>query len=580
MFSNTNNINTLESKLETVKFYIDPIKDTLAEKVLSYISGNKLFISRIENFDYKPYWVNKDTQIFTFNFNEDEENQTFKLDINPDFHGINSNIIQSGKDYVAACDGIVVLDNDKPRVVQASFDGSCDVKVSDDSMKVIIDVYPSIGDNPITTSEDIIEKVKQLGVVADIKLDLLNQKLTEVENNKVKFLELCIVEGLYPVNGEDGWLENKTKKQDKIKKLNFDQFYKVNPVISIKEGETIAVVHPPTEGTNGRDIFGNTISPEPGKPVKVKAGLNTKYDEETNTKIISKKDGFLEITEDKIKITDTFTVRGDIDFESGNIIAKGSLKVLGDVKNEFKLELSQDIDIGGYVGDATLEAGGNVTIKGGFLGKGEGILRSEGNVHAKFIENQTVYSRGSLKISKDALNAKLFAKGSIVCNGPGSSIIGGHVIAGDKVEVYNLGCDRRTETIVEVGFDFLKRKSLSINKDEISNLRSKLEEVDKYVLEYAKMKRRNIKDNEKLKLYALEHKKIAAKIDEIKGNNLKLTNEIYVPTSSTISVKGYIYPGVRIGINGRFLKIDEVMKSRTFLLSNDNEIISTHYQAY
>ncbi|MCB9206893.1 MAG: DUF342 domain-containing protein [Ignavibacteriales bacterium] len=70
-----------------------------------------------------------------------------------------------------------------------------------------------------------------------------------------------------------------------------------------------------------------------------------------------------------------------------------------------------------YVGDAVIESGKNITIRGGFLGKGKGVIKAEGDVELKFVENQKVFTRGSLTIGKEALNAQLFVKNSILTKG-------------------------------------------------------------------------------------------------------------------------------------------------------------------
>jgi len=459
-------------------------------------------------------------------------------------------------------------------IVPVSFDGSCDVRISEDSMRVYLDIYPSFGDNPIPTMKDIVDKIESLGVVANINEKVLNEKLDEIEKHNIKCLDVCITEGIQPINGKDGRLENCTKKKENFKNFNFDEFHKVNPVISVKEDELIAILHPPTDGEPGFDLFNQKVDPIPGKIFKVNLGSNTQYSRENDQNIIAKSDGFVNMSNDSISITDTFTVNGDIDFKSGNIISKGSLKVKGNVKNEFTLSLSKDIEINGYVGDALIEAGENIIIHGGFLGKGKGIINSEGDVKVKFVENQTIFTRGSLSIVKETLNAKLFVKNCIFSKSSHASIIGGHTIAGESIEINSLGNGSESETIVEVGFDYLKRNSITDNREKLKKLQESLELVDKNLFEYAKMKRLNSQCAEKVKILANEHKKIVAEIETLKAKNLKINSQIYIPTESKILVKGTVFPGVKIGINGRFMIINNPIRSKTFVLSQDNEVIA------
>ncbi|MBK7106391.1 MAG: DUF342 domain-containing protein [Ignavibacteriae bacterium] len=571
---------TIKNVLQKVELYVKPLEEELNEKIPAFLPGSKIYLTRIDASLEKLNIIKKSTPLFRYKIEESEnsENNIEKLkfvrDINPEFHDENSNIEQFGKDYVAIVDGLFIIENNKPKIIPINFDGSGDVKISDDSMKVCVDIYPSVGDHPIPTLEDIETKIVSLGITSDINKEILSKEINDVKLSKQKITDICVSEGKLPINGIDGKLENCTANKEKLENFSCDEFHKINPVISVKDGETIAIIHLPTNGEYGTNVFGKQVNPIPGKEIKIKLGPNTKFSEENPNHIIAKLDGFLDLKEASISITDTFTVNGDIDFKSGNIISKGSLKVKGNVNNDFSLNLSKDIEIDGYVGDAIIESGRNIFIHGGFLGKGKGILKSEGDIAVKFVENQKIFSRGSVTIIKELLNAQVFAKSKITCSGNKAVIVGGHTIAGDVIEIYSLGNSSESETIVEVGFDYLKRNSINDNKQRQTDLRKKLEEVDKVLFEFAQMKRLNDQCKEKVKVLVGEHKILLAEIEKIKEQNLKLTNEIYVPTSSKISVNGTIFPGVKIGINGRFFIVKEPLRAKTFLLSAENEVIA------
>ncbi len=60
--------------------------------------------------------------------------------------------------------------------------------------------------------------------------------------------------------------------------------------------------------------------------------------------------------------------------------------------------------------DSDIIAGGDVSIQGGFSGTGIGKIVSGGNVCARFIRNQTIYCRGSIKIDKEVVDANYLLK--------------------------------------------------------------------------------------------------------------------------------------------------------------------------
>ncbi|MCB0732726.1 MAG: hypothetical protein KDC88_17005, partial [Ignavibacteriae bacterium] len=179
----------IETDQNLVELHVQPLNDELTEKVLTAFNGLKVYLTRINaNHEDLPI-VEKSTPLFSFVVEDEKDEKTSKnkiIEISPDFHDNRSNIEQSGKNYIASIDGIFVIENDRPKIIPVDLHGSGDVKVSENSMNVYVDIYPSIGDNPIPSLDDIVEKILKLNVTAEIDKELLAQKLSEVENDKIR----------------------------------------------------------------------------------------------------------------------------------------------------------------------------------------------------------------------------------------------------------------------------------------------------------------------------------------------------------------------------------------------------------
>ena len=76
--------------------------------------------------------------------------------------------------------------------------------------------------------------------------------------------------------------------------------------------------------------------------------------------------------------------------------------------NGFRLNLRDDIEIGGNVGDSIIEAGKSIVVKGGFSGTEHGKIKAGGDVSVKYIENQNLYSNGTLTFSKNIVNSNVY----------------------------------------------------------------------------------------------------------------------------------------------------------------------------
>ena len=73
---------------------------------------------------------------------------------------------------------------------------------------------------------------------------------------------------------------------------------------------------------------------------------------------------------------------------------------------------------------------------------------------------------------------------------------------------------------------------------------------------------------------AQRHTEIANEMEVLKEKRTNLWGEINTPTSSKIIVHNTIYPGVKLIINGKQKLITEKLRSKTFVLSKENEIIA------
>lgn len=86
-----------------------------------------------------------------------------------------------------------------------------------------------------------------------------------------------------------------------------------------------------------------------------------------------------------------------MDNSTGNIDYPGNVTVRGNVKGGFSIIAKGDIVVEGVVEDALIQAGGQIIVKRGIHGMTKGILRAQGNVICKFIENATIIPEVMLK---------------------------------------------------------------------------------------------------------------------------------------------------------------------------------------
>ncbi|MBU0473206.1 MAG: FapA family protein [Bacteroidetes bacterium] len=546
-------------------FIVSPLCNDLADKIMSAVNGGIIYYLKLTTENLSSFIIKEGTHLF--NYKSPLENLENLEDI-PDGSIIytieNSGLFRIEKDkYFAKKDGILILSNQLVKYIQINYDGFCEIEVSDDKTSATANIHPAFGDGKKLTESDIIRSIREKNISVHVELISIKEALDWVNLNNESLNNVIIAKGRPPKPGIDAWVEYlfnfEHKNGIEIDKIGHTDFYNLNLIESVSKDQKIAIFHPMVEGEDGFNIFGEKILAPKPKDLRPPKGQNYYYSEEEPTNILSKIDGYISLVGSEMVITNIYNIRGDVDFHTGHINCKGSLNVSGNVINGFNLNMSEDIKINGFVNDSEIITKGDVAILGGFTGTGKGIIDAGGNVCVRFIRNQTIHSRGSITVDKEIVDAQLFAKYDIKSKNNEATVIGGHLIAGGDIVIYNLGHEYEMTTIVEAGYDF----DVIIQIKKINNT---LEELRKE-LEFLKSQFAENTSKAFIQKYQ-EKKTILDKLVNIRNN---LQTSLKSNSTSKIIVNGTIYPGVKINIAGHHIDVKEIMKSKVFSVSSDDE---------
>ncbi|MCW8849724.1 MAG: FapA family protein [Melioribacteraceae bacterium] len=560
----------------------EPLINSDAELVLNVIEDGKLYSSDLEKIRLNIKITENNTALFCTKSQSDISNENINHSIEQNYFNLDrdinnemNNISSDGNKYFATIDGVFLIDGNTPKIIPLIYDTLFKVRVSEDSVCVFLDLFPPAENQNPPKLEDIINEISKLGEVQNIDKEVITNSINLVMQKNEPLNDIIVSMGDYPFDGKDAWLEICVKKVCKDSNTPENNYQsKSDSFLSLGKDELVAKIHPLVEGSDGVDVFGSTIKHVKAKDIKLKLTSNIYADAENNNLIYSKVDGFVEIYQNTIYIKEQIDIKGNIDANTGNIKAYGSILVYGDIVNEAKVNLSQNLEVRGYAGDAEIEVGKDAVIKGGFLGSGKGSIKTGGNLEVKFVENQKVYCRGSLTISKEAINSELYIRDKLISTGSQFTIIGGYAIATESIELYSAGNEFNTTTVLEVGIDYQKKFSIRDFSKKLELLKKEIEIVDAEIIELSSIRRKSTKQIDRVKLLAHRHTEIANEMELLKEERTNLCSEINTPTSAKIIVHNTIFPGVKIVINGKQKLITERLRSRTFMLSKENEIVT------
>jgi len=275
----------------------------------------------------------------------------------------------------------------------------------------------------------------------------------------------------------------------------------------------------------------------------------------------------------KIVVDPVYTIQGDVNLKSGNILFLGTVIVQGNVEDGFSIKAAGNIEIHGSVGKCELDAEGDIIVSGGIMGKNEGMITSGKSIYSKFIESVKVEANEGVYVQDGILHAYIDATKEVVCVGKRGAIVGGRIRAGEVVKTKTLGSVANPETIIEVGIDPKKRQIML-------ELEEKREKAYKE-LEPLKANLDNLNNQKKVM------KKLPQEKEEIYEELLEKTEELDTIIKTTdgeineietylaqLKSKGKIiaskvaFPGVKLYIKNAYLGIKTDYKKVVFVLQS------------
>ncbi|GEM_PF-5593654 len=215
------------------------------------------------------------------------------------------------------------------------------------------------------------EACSQLGITAALD----KRVLWEACETPVPY-EAIIARGTFPKAGLDGDIEVQIDVDGGAlaeEEARVDYREKA-AVRFVQAGQLIAAVLPPVPGQAGKDVFGNEICEEDGKPADIQLGRNVVrtgnhlFAECPGKLSILRKDGCI-----SIEIADSIALE-EVDLASGNIRFDGDVTVAGSVTQgcvvdvtgravigrdirKSEVRAGREIKVGGHVSSSRLEAG-------------------------------------------------------------------------------------------------------------------------------------------------------------------------------------------------------------------------------
>jgi uncharacterized protein (DUF342 family) len=465
--------------------------------------------------------------------------------------------------------GILYHLSDTIGLLNLNLNGSIDVTVDSDVMTARLTIHSPGEGGGMPSEKEIITALHQARVLWGLDTNAIADLVRGFSEGRYPAQPVIVAQGRPPQNGENGKVDflfnTTTSLQPKVNPDGSADYKSVNIVISVPKGQELARLNPPSKGTPGKNVIGEDLPCKEGSPGILPIGPNTEPHPDNDDILIASVDGIVRFAGSYVEVCEGYVIKGDVDFSTGNVKYDKSVIINGDIKAGFSVDCGGDLQVSGIIEDCALAVGGNLLCKHGFIGQGKGVIDCKGDVNLGFLLNQTVRSRKSVNVAKEAINSTIFARQSISVHGKPVSVAGGMLVARELISLYTVGNQSGLRTNIEVGLDYTLVEELKKNEEQVAEVSQKSRKVIDSIKKYQhlvtikkhftaqeeflfnKLRLAMAKIEEQLRLLEERKKIIQTKMSELENAMIKIEHSAMPGTMFKIGDRRFVVKEEIIG---------------------------------
>ncbi len=339
-------------------------------------------------------------------------------------------------------------DSPKEDVVSWIKDTIDEVRVGSEIMKVAMDLPPVTRVSPELLAKALEEILSEYSIklTSEVRQSLSKGYVDELSFlapgmekhlrprtiliNTSPEISTLLIKGEPPIDGLDGSIEvffDFAMKPGRILPDGSIDFREINKFPQARAGDCLVRVYEPTPGSDGTDVHGWKIAPEPGvpHPIEIGEGLSVTqgYDDETKRHyrdFFSEKPGIIVYdfkgkeprASDLIKLSvQNHIVVKDVDFSTGNLSGSDNelrcaadVVVQGDIKGNFAVVIDGLLEVKGAVEGETVDVSGPI-----MAACVRSSIRSGKHIEIGAARNARVAAQTSILVKREVADCRLTA---------------------------------------------------------------------------------------------------------------------------------------------------------------------------
>lgn len=414
----------------------------------------------------------------------------------------------------------------------------------------------------------IVATARDFGIVKGLGLRHIKEMLTELKQVEPgTTIDKVVAKGLPPKDGKSSRLQplvpNALERVLRPQSMGGDRvdMRNLGDVICVKAGTEVLRRLPPTPGRKGYTVTNAELSATPGNWIDFKPGEGTVVSDHDENLLIAEIAGMPKFKDGNMFIDDTFICKG-VNVGTGNIKYDGAVLVNGDVTEKMVIIASGDVTINGFVESATIQAGGDIIITEGAMGKVSDDatdystkLVAQGSIHLQHGQGLDILSFGDVSVGKQLAYSKIASAGSLTVGPveqPNGNLFSCAVQVQGAVSAGTLGAISGSQLSIDFshGFNALLERQDSMDELLQQLKRNNIRHKDKLDLIRSKFIPQDLQDkvDDAAKLFRNEANLLQwmqQKVEEVRQ-----AKEEYQADIKLVAQKR-LYPGVTVKLNNR-----------------------------
>lgn len=422
-----------------------------------------------------------------------------------------------------------------------STDSSFDLELNGDQTQAFVTIHPPRGGGRMVSIEDIVVRLKNMGVMYGIREGDIARAIAQVHSTKGPIARALVAQGVLPVEGMDAvvhWLIDHDLAAHGLPRdpTGAPDYAAVPRERLVKAGQVLATVKAAVPGSAGKTLTA------PFKPITVSTPRDVQYAAGAG----------VNFSGDKMQFT--AEADGIVEVQSSCILIHAIEWLTGDLNNVTR-DFTGGVVIEGDVTASTIKAGGAIAVKGTVAGC---MLRAKGDVVLNRCARSKILADGDVYVLGKLLHSQVITpKRAIAADN--SLVLGGTIIATMGIQAFEVGGADGSKTHLAVAadrFTFYRQQEVEA---EIAMHEQNIQKIARALRPLSATNQDSVPEQKRQLVQTLvaQRRHQEERVRELHHEKRSLILASKSRVDAEICITGTIYRGVTVQLDGASATLDQ-----------------------